>query len=507
LATLTFSANAAGFTARVRDFVLNGQFAAAMDCLDGLPEDAALAVMRGDMKFIDDPEGEMFCVDDDDKDYKAKLRAEFSGTFSERRGTFHRPQAIITSYGPEDYDPLQHNSTDNSYRNENYRLYASDIVRTVIVPEGVTKIGSLTVEPGRSYDVLFTLVARFPDELLKAFETPQAAFEDFVTDATYIREIGYLKEFGDCEYTDPTTKDGRPLLGHTVSGKYPFSREDLEVLTQWALDRKDDAFRLQLRETYLERAKDQTLTGRERVLLKDNAYYLVTDGDRAVARDGYREVILDQANGDLYSFTYKYGDGLTATVDVPRAPLFNWALRVQKNPSRRLIAPEWKPVSPAGVKMGNDDPYHTDWMLGGGLDLKLHNDQAFQASSLELMQEIQAKLLNFKVTVLNGSGKAYGTVEHIKRGKSFDPNLKVDGMRIGIISAASADYVFAAEEAIKNGWVLISQTGGTVTHLVSEYRGTPLRLVVEAGALVKYHPGIKITVDLDEGRIIEGFDF
>ena len=31
--------------------------------------------------------------------------------------------------------------------------------------------------------------------------------------------------------------------------------------------------------------------------------------------------------------------------------------------------PSWDCVSPTGIKMNMDDPYHTDWVLGAGLDI------------------------------------------------------------------------------------------------------------------------------------------
>ena len=56
------------------------------------------------------------------------------------------------------------------------------------------------------------------------------------------------------------------------------------------------------------------------------------------------------------------------TVQVPLAPFTHWALRFLGDELDQDDLPTWAPVSPSGIKMPCDNPYHTDWVLGAGLD-------------------------------------------------------------------------------------------------------------------------------------------
>ncbi len=75
------------------------------------------------------------------------------------------------------------------------------------------------------------------------------------------------------------------------------------------------------------------------------------------------ERVREQAGDDV--FPLELGDG--RTVQVPRVPFMYWALT--RLPERRSVLPPWDLVSESGLKLSNDNPYHSDWVLGAGLEI------------------------------------------------------------------------------------------------------------------------------------------
>lgn len=57
-------------------------------------------------------------------------------------------------------------------------------------------------------------------------------------------------------------------------------------------------------------------------------------------------------------------------IDIPEEPFILWGLRYKK---RYFIDNEiytWAPICKSGYKMINDDPYHSDWIIGANLDIE-----------------------------------------------------------------------------------------------------------------------------------------
>lgn len=75
-------------------------------------------------------------------------------------------------------------------------------------------------------------------------------------------------------------------------------------------------------------------------------------------------------------------------IQVPRAPFVHWAL--SRLPDIRLeLLPPWTPVSPSGIKMQCDDPFHTDWVLGAGLTIEEGYDRNVTDPAWEKASELQ----------------------------------------------------------------------------------------------------------------------
>lgn len=113
-----------------------------------------------------------------------------------------------------------------------------------------------------------------------------------------------------------------------------------------------------------------------------------------------------------------------STLRIPRAPFEVWALRPFGANGR--IPPawlefKWLPISPIGLKMYGmeDDPCHTDWMLGAGLDIDTYDQIYFRTDDLKpvgiaIHEEAERIRQDFGAseTVVSGCGVVTGTIVH-----------------------------------------------------------------------------------------------
>jgi hypothetical protein len=181
---------------------------------------------------------------------------------------------------------------------------------------------------------------------------------------------------------------------------------------------------------------------------------------------------------------------------IPREPFEHWAL---KRTSGYHLAPEWQVVSPSGMKMYCDDPYHTDWVIGAGIsldDVYSHKNQELENAIYNLMQCVQVEKLNFQCAILCGRGKVEGETYHPSK------NQEVPVGSIIVIPHASTDYYKAMMSACRNGkGAVIAQTGGVLCHLTNEARQNQIRMIVVENALIKFPPHTKVIVNCDEGKV------
>lgn len=103
----------------------------------------------------------------------------------------------------------------------------------------------------------------------------------------------------------------------------------------------------------------------------------------------YKKKILEQNGDDWVDIIYKV-DGEEKMLKIPAKPFHQWCIG-----SGRLLGSEnwdenvkkispWETISPPGIKMVGDNLYHTDWVIGAGLDpeewyYNVKNDPAFEA--------------------------------------------------------------------------------------------------------------------------------
>jgi len=202
------------------------------------------------------------------------------------------------------------------------------------------------------------------------------------------------------------------------------------------------------------------------------------------------------------------------TLRVPRNPFLRWAMRDNFNFEDYGIDVPWAWVAGSGWKMANDDPNHTDWMLGAGIPLEEAYDRSRADKEVTLGQIVRNSSIHHRhalvkeytareFTVLAGDPRrttCYGPVVHPGPGERVPPGS------IAIVPNAGPDYQLAMETANmetpdhKRG-LIICETGGKLAHLAVVGREYKCVVLMLPNALKLFQPPRDVWVDLREGRI------
>lgn len=195
---------------------------------------------------------------------------------------------------------------------------------------------------------------------------------------------------------------------------------------------------------------------------------------------------------------------------VPRGAFEMWA--VARSGGGHLATP-WKAVSWPGTKMMGDDQFHTDWMIGAGLELDCFDDyldksvEAFRNAFFHAKFKIEEKLLNFRCSVLLQGPFVDGMVIHAEKPNEnllrlMNDANSYDEKPILIIPDARPEWIDLALEVFNRNGALIVEKGGSMAHLVSVFRDRnegPIVLIPEARK--KYPVGAMMFVQADSGSV------
>ncbi len=218
---------------------------------------------------------------------------------------------------------------------------------------------------------------------------------------------------------------------------------------------------------------------------------------------GWFEMPLKTRDGESY--------GPRPFLRVPLNPFLIWTFRNNFNFEENGIDLKWDYVAGSGWKMMNDDPAHTDWMIGAGVPLSVtydHDDDSFgsivRSSAYHHKDVFVKKYTNRQFTVLAGDAKrtyVSGTIVHPGPGERVAPGS------IAVVPNAGPDYQFAMETAnmqdIENGGhgCIICETGGKLAHLAIVGREYKCVVLMIPDALKFYKPGQRVWIDLTNGTI------
>jgi phosphohistidine swiveling domain-containing protein len=216
-----------------------------------------------------------------------------------------------------------------------------------------------------------------------------------------------------------------------------------------------------------------------------------------------RAMILKQAGDDLIDLSWDAvmnHDGTEVRVPagsakVPRAPFLHWAFSRMKMFEDQL--PPWQNICPPGMKMQMDDPNHTDWIVGAGLDPQdrelLYYPGPLAEAAMKLSHEFQDKFDKpSHVHVLVDGPVVSGQVFHGKRNKPCPPGSVV------VLPDLRPQYLEAIEDAV----AVITEQGGETAHLTQVGRERALPIVRVENARERYQEGCMLLINTSERTVM-----
>lgn len=441
----------------------------AQNLLGGKPgqaETIASAVLDGKKKLVGDSSaGIDVRKERGAKSYLKQLHYIYAGRIRVN-GRWYRPEAQVMSFNERDAayatDKMGECPSKLSHRFERWARYrvefygngrgvALDVSKTKPMKPSRTKMRKIDAE----VDVVLFRECSEPPHWWPEPSTPFEAYEQFIAAGCRLNRID-------------------PMDGVKVDAEVePFddrraereSKEELEA--EMELQEEEDR----------RRAEQKLATYRE-----------------------YGEKVRAQANGDFVEI--KLPDGYVPTmaenepskmfangiIRVPRLPFECWCLwRTHLSHLR----PDWECVSPSGLKMQMDDPYHTDWMLGADVHLRHSYEGHLKSASLDMMGEVQRKYGKFEHTVLVGGPDVEGIVGKPKN--------------IGAIMVLR-DLRNTPEnnDAVANARAIITENGGELAHVATLARENKIPVFRVPDAIKHFPVGMRLWLYPDRGKIHSG---
>lgn len=461
--TAHFTMTGAGFTKLVRSRMLDDAPGSAFrlaGCLlasDPIEQNRvpslAIRLCNGTAKMTGDEKG-MDLVDDDTvsgKRYRERVQYLFAGRIRVRE-KWYRPVAYVTDVGPND---VGCNPREKHYCN------TDDIVlEQASYPDKKF--------PSIKRGVIFTQCGERPHW----HEVPrgaQEALDEYLTAGGKLEERSHSKWYPERPAKSKRFAQGPNRFEGTYDKQVGLDVDDPQYETAVALSKEEQEALLEKR-------------------------YAEEDAARLRRVADLRVLILKQAGDDLIEFTWpdkmsEYDDPPklvvpAGTTKIPRAPFLIWAFA--RMTFLKMKLPEWKTISPPGMKMMGDDENHTDWVIGGGFDPR---DREFYGLGVynKAAEELRTKFQNEhddrrqaewdKVTTLVTGATVQGLVHH---GKLNKPAPR-PGMII-VLPNLNPKYLVTVAGAA----AVITQEGGALAHLAQVGLEQGLPMVRKDDALEMY---------------------
>lgn len=187
--------------------------------------------------------------------------------------------------------------------------------------------------------------------------------------------------------------------------------------------------------------------------------------------------------------------------EVHKLPFYAWALRMMGKRSKTpLDVRIYEAKSYSGMKIPNDCPYHSDWMIAGGFDLEKDYDSRSEVcqASMSMAQQIQYAIFNTEHMVLATGKKVHGFIRHCTPDNA-DTIVRGD---IVIIPKAGPEYQLHVERACADGvGGVIAINGSKAVHLavVSREMGVTMMRVDNAFEVFPEHTFVEM--DPEHGTI------
>ncbi len=199
------------------------------------------------------------------------------------------------------------------------------------------------------------------------------------------------------------------------------------------------------------------------------------------AGDDVFELVIDDP-GDPNAENWTTGEQGRApserTLRIPRAPFWHWAFA---RTAIRHLAPPWQVVSPVGMKLDLDDPYHTDWLLGADLELDGFYRSVAHDVAWAYAFDLISSMTNYTALVFSKGPDVVGVVG-------------VDVLVLANLHPSQLTEVLAAR-------AVITEVGGELAHLAIMSREHAVPMVLVKNARTKFPTGTRVRVCTDPGSV------
>lgn len=469
MAGVSFSVTGEHLTSRSRDMVLSGRWREALDflkgSLEGFSTDHALSVLKGEATLTGSSRDGVF-LDDGvlDEDYKDDLLDQYGG-LARIDGSLYRPYLVVADYGPEDHRRMA------GMRDRNLEFISESMqsMPDYLLDRPAMAERAMHYVRNRAADVV---------EMCKVVSRTDPGVER--TLAVAFSPAGDVPLWVLPEKSVQAAVDRRMAELEWDGFSKRYGSDDLSI------ERDPVRMKNQAKMNFAEIAG--TSRGRDmRQALDEN---LKAQSERSTeVFDERRKAIMEQNARRGFGLRRVDFGGEFGVREIPEGPLVRWALARTLTPD---LAPEWDPVCPQGVKMMGDDPVHSDWVVGAGLEASDAWDRRLQDIQLELMQQIQKEWLGFETAVLvAGRETAIGTIVFAK------PDTPVGPGDVAVIANAGPQYMDVA----RNAAAVIALKGGAMSHLAVNGLEEGFLILRDPHARRKFREGDAVRVDARTGLI------
>jgi phosphohistidine swiveling domain-containing protein len=427
------------------------------DGLDGISHEEVLSILSGQKTLVGINEIEI--VDFDDKEYQDRIKKLTTGIYR-HKGKLYQPISYVAAFDAEDYTYASAKSRDHkseAFTKARNEYYCEDDEICVRVEEFDTPYSP------RHY-VLFKQVSLIPG-MAKSTNNAEVALQD------YLKHYELRIRNSDSYTFNPDIEEKSLASVGVTSGV-------LDALAGVPEEKK------QTQKEEIQSLEEQ---------------YAREDAEFAQKIEGYRTKILEQvkANGDKWMELRSRDGELLATV--AEAPFIHWCVDKNMRSDKKDLLPAWDYVSSSGLKMRNDDPVHTDWMLSANLSLDdWYDDEKLKEAAYHNMHLVQDKLFNFKSLVLStGHGYVTGTAVLVD-----DVNQDVNNGDIVVLKNATPQFEKQMLKATKNGkgGVIVS-VGSSVAHLAKIGRESGVVMMRMENAFDVLNDGDTVSLNSKTGEI------
>lgn len=386
---------------------------------------------------LDGDESGMDVVDQVDSEYRERLAWLFAGRVR-LHGRWYQPVAYVSNVGRMDMRNDHGRVVQafgGGYTNRAWHYCGKD--------EIVAELASYRDASGLERDVVFRACGERPHWHQSPIGA-QAALDQFLAAGRRLEERSHAKWYGDEEWSPQGSR-----------ARYK-GVEPNQAMAELLKEKEDEAARL-----------------------------------RRVA--DLRRLILEQAGNDLIELAWEAkGEAPAGTAMIPRAPFVVWAFARLK--WFQGLLPEWKPISPSGMKVwAMDDPVHTDWVIGGGFDPQDRDlywgakAKAAERLRSRLQDEFddRKRILDESITTLVTGPAVIGVVTHARRETTPEPGMVV------IVPDLRPQWLPCVAQAA----AIITQAGGEIAHLAQIAREQAVPVVRADDALKRWTEGETVRVD------------